>query len=61
MSERIDLDQDGEGTEATPSPPPKSPLRDDDRPSDPDEEEVLEVIAEVPADEQEVPLGDEHP
>jgi hypothetical protein len=59
MSERIDLDQDGEGTEAAPSPPPTTPMRDDDRPSNPDEEEALEVSADVPADEQEVPLGDE--
>lgn len=59
MSERIDLDQDGEGSEAAPSLPPTTPMPDDDRPSDPDEEEVLEVVAEVPADEQEVPLGED--
>jgi hypothetical protein len=59
MSERIDLDQDGEGTEAAPSLPPTVPLPDDDRPSNPDEEEALDVTADVPSDEQEVPLGDE--
>jgi hypothetical protein len=59
MSERIDLDQDGEGTEAAPSLPPTTPMPDDDRPANPDEEAALEETADVPADEQEVPLVDE--
>jgi hypothetical protein len=59
MSERIDLDQDGEGSEAAPSLPPTVPLPDDDRPANPDEEEALEATADVPSDEQEVPLADE--
>jgi hypothetical protein len=59
MSDRIDLDQDGEGTEAAPSLPPTIPMTDDERPSNPDEEEALAEAADIPADEQEVPLGDE--
>ncbi len=60
MSERrLDLDLDGERTEAVPSRQPSVPAPDDDRPADPDVEEALEASAGVPADEQEVPLGDE--
>ncbi|MGH9116649.1 MAG: hypothetical protein ACRD0A_01850 [Acidimicrobiales bacterium] len=61
MSERLDLDVDGERTEAVPTrrPSARVPALDDDRPADPDVEEVLEAGADLPADEQEVPLDDE--
>ena len=61
MSERLDLDVDGEGSEAVPTqrPPVRVPAPDDERPADPEVEEVLEAGADLPADEQEVPFVDE--
>jgi hypothetical protein len=62
MSERLDLDVDGEGAETgglAATVPDTPPRLDDDRPADPGLEEIIDTDAAIPADEREVPLEDE--
>lgn len=59
MADRLDLDIDGEGSEAVPSRVPSSTIPDDERFADPAVEEALEEAEPVPSDEQEVPLAED--
>jgi hypothetical protein len=60
MPDRLDLDFDGERTEAVP-PARRLPTAhsDDERFADPAVEEALDEAERVPSDEQEVPLEDD--